>query len=72
MKKITLIIDGMQCGMCEAHINDVIRKNFTVKKVKSSRRRRETVITTENGLDIAAVKTAIENIGYTVVSIKSE
>ena len=72
MKKIILIIDGMQCGMCEAHINDTIRKNFTVKKVKSSRRRRETVITTENGLDIAAVKTAIENIGYTVVSIKSE
>jgi len=72
MKKITLIIDGMQCGMCEAHINDVIRKNFTVKKVKSSRRRRETVITTENGLDVDAVKAAIENIGYTVISIKSE
>ena len=24
MQKITLEIDGMMCGMCESHINDVI------------------------------------------------
>ena len=34
MIKTTLTIDGMMCGMCESHMNDVIRKNFTVKKVK--------------------------------------
>ena len=32
MIKTTLKIDGMMCGMCEAHMNDVIRKNFKVKK----------------------------------------
>ena len=39
MIKTTLKIDGMMCGMCEAHMNDVIRKNFKVKKVdrKSTR-----------------------------------
>ena len=37
MTKITLKIDGMMCGMCESHVNDVIRKNFNVKKVNSSR-----------------------------------
>ena len=26
MIKTALKIDGMMCGMCEAHINDVIRK----------------------------------------------
>ena len=36
MIKTTLKIDGMMCGMCEAHMNDVIRKNFKVKKVTSS------------------------------------
>ncbi len=28
MIKTTLKIDGMMCGMCESHMNDVIRKNF--------------------------------------------
>lgn len=32
MIKTTLKIDGMMCGMCESHMNDVIRKNFKVKK----------------------------------------
>ena len=34
MIKTTLKIDGMMCGMCEAHMNDLIRKNFKVKKIK--------------------------------------
>ena len=33
MVKTVLKIDGMMCGMCEAHMNDLIRKNFKVKKV---------------------------------------
>ena len=28
MIKTTLKIDGMMCGMCESHMNDVIRKNL--------------------------------------------
>ena len=36
MIKTTLKIDGMMCGMCESHMNDLIRKNFQVKKVTSS------------------------------------
>lgn len=32
MKKITLKIDGMMCGMCESHVNDAIRKALAVKK----------------------------------------
>lgn len=38
MIKTTLKIDGMMCGMCESHMNDVIRKNFKIKKVTSSAR----------------------------------
>ena len=36
VQKITLEIDGMMCGMCENHVNDAIRNEFTVKKVTSS------------------------------------
>lgn len=36
MVKITVGVKGMQCGMCEAHVNDAVRKAFPVKKVTSS------------------------------------
>ena len=26
MYKITVDVDGMACGMCEAHVNDAVRK----------------------------------------------
>ena len=42
MKKTTVRIDGMMCGMCEAHICDVIRKTFSdAKKVSASRGKSE-------------------------------
>ena len=28
MLKITVQVDGMMCGMCEAHVNDAVRKAF--------------------------------------------
>lgn len=36
MIKTIVKIDGMMCGMCEAHVNDAIRNHFEVKKVKVS------------------------------------
>ena len=39
MNKITVKIDGMMCGMCEAHICDTIRRAFPdAKKVSASRK----------------------------------
>ena len=49
--KYRLEIHGMMCGMCESHINDCIRKNFNVKKVKSSRFKKETMILSNEELD---------------------
>ena len=39
MVKITVGIDSMACGMCEAHINEAVRNAFPVKKVTSSHTR---------------------------------
>ena len=37
MFKTTIKIDGMMCGMCEAHISDVLRKTVQdAKKVSAS------------------------------------
>lgn len=72
MKKITLKIDGMMCGMCESHVNDCIRRSFDVKKVKSSHIKNETVIITENEINEADLKSAIEKTGYKVLGVTVE
>ncbi len=72
MVKTTLKIDGMMCGMCEAHINDCIRNHFKVKKVSSSHIKKQCVILSEAELDASALKSAINKTGYTLVSLTSQ
>ena len=56
MIKTVLKVNGMMCGMCEAHMNDLVRKNFKVKKVTSSVKGGETVVISEENLDIPFLK----------------
>ena len=73
MEKITVKIDGMMCGMCEAHIADTIRTAFPdAKKVKASRAHSEATFLIEGGFDEAKLKKAVEDTGYTFVSVTSE
>lgn len=64
MIKTVLKVNGMMCGMCEAHMNDLVRKNFQVKKVTSSVKDGETVVISEENLDIPFLKKEIKEIGY--------
>ncbi len=70
MTQTVLKIEGMACGMCESHINDAIRNNFSVKKVKSSHKKGETVIKSEQPLDAEKLKSVIADTGYTLVSVE--
>ncbi len=72
MLKITVKIDGMMCGMCESHVNDAVRRNFSVKKVTSSRSNGETVILTETDISEQQLCAAIEPIGYHVLAVTKE
>ena len=67
----TLKIDGMACGMCESHINDTIRKAFSVKTVKSSFKTGTAVIVSEEPLEEQALHQAIDPTGYRLVEIHS-
>ena len=58
MIETILKVDGMACGMCEAHVNDAIRKNFTVKKVSSSHGKGKTEILSEQMLDEEKLRAA--------------
>lgn len=70
MYKVTLKIDGMMCSMCEAHINDVIRKNIRdAKKVSSSHSKGITTFETENLIDEDVLKKAIADTGYELLDI---
>ena len=71
MVKITLEVEGMACGMCEAHVNDAIRKAFPVKKVTSSHTKGKTEILAENPLDEEKLKSVIAATGYTVRSAET-
>ncbi len=64
MTEIVVKVGGMQCGMCEAHVNDTVRASLPVKKVTSSHTKGETVIITDAEITDDSVKTAIEKAGY--------
>ena len=65
MIQTTVKVSGMACSMCEAHVNDTIRRAFPVEKVSSSHAKGETVILSKAPLDENALRAAIDATGYT-------
>ena len=77
MTRTVFKVEGMMCPMCEAHVNDAVRRAFEVagvrvKSVSSSRKRGETEVLCEAKFDAEAIKSAIEQTGYKVTGISSE
>ncbi len=72
MVKYTVQAEGMQCGMCESHVNDAVRKAFPVKKIKSSHTKKQTILVTEAAIDEEKLRDTINETGYTVRGISSE
>ncbi len=72
MRKITAKIEGMHCGMCESHVNDLIRKNFKVKKVKSSHVKGESVIIAQDDIPRSELKHKLSQLGYKLEDMTSE
>ena len=72
MVRMTLQVEGMSCGMCEAHVNDAVRRAVRTKKVSSSHKKGLTEILAEEAPDETAVRLAIEATGYRVLSVHTE
>jgi copper chaperone CopZ len=73
MIQTTLQIDGMMCGMCEAHVCDAIRKAVpSAKKVTASRAKKQASFLTESAVDADALKAAIDATGYACLSVQSQ
>ena len=72
MYKTILKIDGMMCGMCEAHVNDAIRQAMpTAKKLSTSHTKGESSFLTEDKPDLAGLQKAIAGTGYQVLSAET-
>lgn len=72
MIKITLKIEGMMCGMCEAHMNDAVRNELGISKVTSSHAKKETVIISNNDIEDDKLRAVVEKTGYDLVEISRE
>ena len=62
----------MRCGMCEAHIEDTVRKNFNIKKVVANRHKNLVTIYSNEELDIERIKQVISATGYRLMNIVKE
>lgn len=72
MIKVTAAVNGMACGMCEAHINDAVRKAFPkAKKVSSSKGKKQTSFIIDEPVDTEEVKAVINRTGYECVSVET-
>ena len=72
MIKTVLKIDGMMCGMCEAHVAEAIRRAVpAAKKVSASRSRGEASFLTEEAVDEVSLKAAIDATGYSCLGVES-
>ncbi len=64
--ELTLKIEGMQCGHCSSRVKAALEKVEGVASAEVSHETGTAVITGES-LDVAALKAAVENQGFSVV-----
>ena len=72
MFKTTVNVEGMMCGNCEKHVNEAVKKNFSVKDVKSSHDENKTEIISAEKLDPEKLKSVIEEAGYKFTGLTDE
>ena len=69
---VKMAMMGMRCSMCEAHVNDAIRKVDGVLKVKASASKGEARILVKEGTDLERIRDSVAKEGYGVGEITSE
>ena len=64
--EVTLHVEGMMCGHCEAHVKQALEALPGVERAAVSHESGTAVVTTRGEADMAAMKKAVEDAGYTV------
>ncbi|MCR5294573.1 MAG: heavy-metal-associated domain-containing protein [Lachnospiraceae bacterium] len=72
MIRTTVGVDGMMCSMCEAHVNEALRRALPeAKRITSNRGKKQTEILSEEPVDVEKIRTAIETTGYRYLGAES-
>lgn len=67
----TVRIDGMACGMCEAHVCDALRTILPGYRISASHGRGTATLIGDAAPDENTVRTALDGTGYRVLGIES-
>ena len=70
MNKYIIGIDGMKCGMCEAHVKDLIRNKITLKKIKASHIKNTAIVITPITLNEEDFVKILDGSGYRITSFE--
>ena len=72
MFQTKMVIDGMACGMCEAHVNDAVRRCVPeARKVRSSFRTGICTFVSRERPDEEALKAEMGKTGYRILSLET-
>lgn len=69
MKK-KLLIEGMSCGHCVAHVEEALKELDGIASVSVSLEEKSAVIEVTKSIDDEQLKEAIEDAGYELINIE--
>ncbi|NLY90649.1 MAG: heavy-metal-associated domain-containing protein [Firmicutes bacterium] len=69
MEKV-ILIEGMSCQHCVAHVESALRQVAGVRKVKVDLGQKRAVVEVDGAVTDARLKAVVEEMGYDVTAIK--
>jgi Cu2+-exporting ATPase len=70
--RTTVVIEGMVCENCEAHVCEAVEKNFDVQSVSADHEKGLAEIVSTAALDEEKLRQVISDTGYELVSVTAE
>lgn len=72
MVKIIMEVEGMHCQMCENRVNNAVKAIVAPQSITSSAKDNRTEFVAAEAPDEAAVRAAVEDMGFTVKGYSAE
>lgn len=69
-KKIVLVVEGMMCEHCAAHVEDAVKKIAGVKAAKVDLKSKTVAVKAANEISREAFEKAIAGAGYKLVEVR--
>ena len=67
-----ITVEGMMCGMCEAHVADALRKVPGVEDAKADRNKKQATVTCGPEVSDEALLKAIADTGYDASDVREQ